>query len=215
MSASNFLVEFSGVAVRIGLTTILRDVDLQVAPGESVGLFGSNGAGKTTLLRLIATLLRPSAGQAHVLGVDLDTQDRFDIRPRLGLIGHTPALYPELSLLANLEFSARIAGVRLEAARGALETVGLGRAADRLAGEASHGMQRRVEFAREIMLTPDLLLLDEPHSALDPSAIELVEHIVAGVLARAGAVVLVSHDVERVAPMVTRTAELAGGTVND
>jgi ABC-type transporter Mla maintaining outer membrane lipid asymmetry ATPase subunit MlaF len=74
-------------------------------------------------------------------------------------------------------------------------------------------MQRRAEFAREIMLAPDLLLLDEPHSALDPSAIELVEHIVAGVLQRSGAVVLVSHDIEKVAPMVTRTSELIGGTV--
>lgn len=195
------------------MTTILRDVDLTVDPGESVGLFGSNGAGKTTLLRVIATLLRPTGGEARVLGVDLASQDRFSIRPRLGLIGHSPALYPELSLVANLEFSARIAGAAEVAAHRALEIVGLGRAADRLAGEASHGMQRRVEFAREIMLKPDLLLLDEPHSALDPSAIELVEHIVAGVLERGGAVVLVSHDIERVAPMVTRTAELAGGTV--
>lgn len=213
--SSKLHVEFSGVAVRVGLTTILRDVDLTVSAGESVGLFGSNGAGKTTLLRVIATLLRPSGGTASVLGVDLASQDRFDIRPRLGLIGHTPALYPELSLLGNLEFSARIAGAPDGAAAEALEAVGLGMAAARLAGEASHGMQRRVEFAREIMLQPELLLLDEPHSALDPSAIELVEHIVAGVLERSGAVVLVSHDVDRVAPMVTRTAELAGGTVNE
>ena len=195
------------------MTTILRDVDLTVTPGESVGLFGSNGAGKTTLLRVLATLLRPTGGEASVLGVNLASQDRFSIRPRLGLIGHSPALYPELSLAANLEFSARIAGAPVTAAHDALQVVGLGQAANRLAGEASHGMQRRVEFAREIMLQPDLLLLDEPHSALDPSAIELVEHIVLGVLARGGAVVLVSHDVERVAPMVTRTAELAGGTV--
>ncbi len=206
-------VEFIGVAARIGVTTILRNVDLTVSAGESVGLFGSNGAGKTTLLRVIATLLRPTGGEAQVLGVDLASQDRFSIRSRLGLIGHSPALYPELSLVANLEFSARVAGAAESAAHDALRAVGLEQAANRRAGEASHGMQRRVEFAREIMLQPDLLLLDEPHSALDPSAIELVEHIVAGVLERGGAVVLVSHDIERVAPMVTRTAELAGGTV--
>ncbi len=206
-------VDFSGVAVRVGLATILRDVNLSVSAGESVGLFGANGAGKTTLLRVMATLLRPSGGEARVLGVDLESPDRFDLRPRLGLIGHKPALYPELSLIGNLEFSARITGSPPPAAREALDAVGLGAASDRLAGEASHGMQRRVEFARELMLQPELLLLDEPHSALDPSAVELVEHIVAGVLERGGAVVLVSHDVERVAPMVTRTVELAGGTV--
>jgi heme exporter protein A len=196
------------------MATILRNVDLSVAAGESVGLFGANGAGKTTLLRVIGTLLRPSSGRALVLGADLDGWERFDIRPRLGLIGHTPALYPELSLLANLEFSARITGAPIEEAGRALEAVGLGAAAQRLAGEASFGMQRRVEFAREIMLSPDLLLLDEPHSALDPSAVELVEHIVAGVLERSGAVVLASHDVDRVASMVTRTAELTGGSLD-
>lgn len=206
-------IELEGVAARIGAATILRDVDFAVAAGESVGLFGANGAGKTTLLRLIATLIPPSAGIARVLEADLATHARFDIRSRVGLIGHNPALYPELSLLGNLEFSARVAGAPLPAAREALAAVGLGAAADRPAGAASFGMQRRVEFAREIMLTPDLLLLDEPHSALDPNAVELVEHIVAGVLDRGGAVVLVSHDVARVAPMVTRTAELAGGTV--
>lgn len=212
VSSVHPLVEFKGVGARIGLATILRDVDLTVGPGESVGLFGANGAGKTTLLRVLSTLLRPSVGSARVLGVDLATQQRFDIRPRIGMIGHNPALYPELSLRANLEFSASVAGVDTSLARRVLDTVGLGGAAERRAGEASYGMQRRAEFAREIMLAPDLLLLDEPHSALDPSAIELVEHIVAGVLQRGGAVVLVSHDVDKVAPMVTRTAELVGGT---
>ena len=206
-------VEFTGVSAQIGAATILRDVNIVVGPGESVGLFGANGAGKTTLLRVIATLLRPSGGSAQVLGADLATEDRFTIRRRIGMIGHVPALYPELSLLANLEFSAKVTGTDAVVAHHALDAVGLGAAAQRLAGESSHGMQRRVEFAREIMLAPDLLLLDEPHSALDPSAIELVEHIVDDVLQREGAVVLVSHDVEKVAPMVTRTAELAGGTV--
>jgi heme exporter protein A len=93
------LIELKGVAARIGVTTILRDIDLAVAAGESLGLFGANGAGKTTLLRVLATLLPPSAGTARVLGADLSGHGRYEIRPRIGLIGHSPALYPELSLL--------------------------------------------------------------------------------------------------------------------
>jgi heme exporter protein A len=211
--AAPLLVEFHHVAARIGATTILRDLDLAIRPGESLGVFGANGAGKTTLLRVIATLLRPRAGTARVFGVDITGDGRFDIRSRLGMIGHRPALYPELTLQENLEFAARLAGVPLPAAGTALGAVGLARAAHRTAGAASYGMQRRVEFAREIMLGPDLLLLDEPHSALDPAAVELVEHIVAGVLERGGAAVLVSHDLDRVAPVVSRTVEMAGGTL--
>ena len=182
-------IEFEGVAARIGAATILRDVDFAVAAGESVGLFGANGAGKTTLLRLIATLIPPSAGIARVLEADLATHARFDIRSRVGLIGHNPALYPELSLLGNLEFSARVAGAPLPAAREAL---------------AAGGDVFELFVGLHVPAVEDV----QGHGV-----VELVEHIVAGVLDRGGAVVLVSHDVARVAPMVTRTAELAGGTV--
>jgi heme ABC exporter ATP-binding subunit CcmA len=207
------LVALHGIAARIGATTILRAVDLTVAPGESVGLFGANGAGKTTVLRIVATLLRPSAGTGQVLGADLAGPDRYDVRPRIGLIGHVPGLYPELTLEENLAFAARAAGIDPDRVTDVLRAVGLGNAAARRAGESSHGMQRRVEFARELMLEPDLLLLDEPHTALDPAAVELVAHVVDGVKNRGGAAIVVSHDLDRVAPLVTTTAEIAGGTL--
>lgn len=174
---------------------------------------GSNGAGKTTLLRIIATLVRPVAGSGLVLGADLAGPERFEVRPRIGLIGHIPALYPELTLAENLQFAARITGVPDEKVAEVLEAVGLANAADRRAGVCSHGMQRRAEFAREMMRAPDLLLLDEPHTALDPSAVELVEHLTKRVAGAGGGVVVVSHDRDRVAPMVHRSVELVGGTL--
>ena len=94
-----------------------------------------------------------------------------------------------------------------------LATVGLADAAERRVAACSFGMQRRAEFARELMRTPELLLLDEPHTALDAAAVQLVGHITAGVTARGGAAVVVSHDRTRVAPMVSRSLEIAGGTV--
>lgn len=197
----------------MGVTAILRDVDLTVASGEAIGLFGGNGAGKTTLLKLLATQLKPAEGQAVVLGADLSGSDRLDVRSQIGLIGHSPALYPELSLRENLAFAAQVMGREPAAVGDALATVGLGAAADRPAAACSYGMQRRAEFARELMLEPDLLLLDEPHSALDVSAADLVAHLTSAVTERGGAAVLVSHDRERVEKLVDRSVELAGGTL--
>jgi len=211
MVATDPLVSLRGVATRVGGVTILRSVDFELAAGEAVGVYGPNGAGKTTLLRIMATLLPPSAGTGTVLGVDLADRARFDIRPSIGLIGHVPALYPELSLCDNLRFAARILGRDFAAVDRVLATVGLAGAADRLASASSHGMQRRVEFARELMRSPRVLLLDEPHTALDPTAVELVGHVVRSVLDGGGAVVMVSHDRDRVDRLVQRSVALRDG----
>lgn len=203
----------TSVAARAGTTPILRSIDFELGEGEAVGIHGANGAGKTTLLRVLATYLRPSAGSVVVLGADGSGDERFAVRSRIGLIGHVPALYAELTLEENLGFAASVRGVSPSAVSHALTTVGLAAAGDRRADACSHGMQRRTEFARELMLAPDLILLDEPHSALDPSAVELVGHLVESVTTRGGGAVLVSHDLERVAPLVDRTLVLDDGVL--
>ena len=205
------LVCLREVATRVGGVTILRSIDFDLAAGESVGIYGPNGAGKTTLLRIMATLLSPSSGSGAVLGVDLGDSARFDIRASIGLIGHVPALYPELSLHDNLMFAAKILGRDAADVDRVLGVVGLAGAADRLANASSHGMQRRVEFARELMRMPRLLLLDEPHTALDPAALELVSHVVSAVVHGGGGVVMVSHDRARVDPLVGRSVALHDG----
>ncbi len=207
------IVELRDVAIRIGATPVLRDLDLTIGPGEVVGLFGGNGAGKTTLLRLLATQLRPTSGSATVLGSDLAGEGRLDVRSRIGFIGHTPALYPELTLRENLAFAAAVTGHSGGEVDAALATVGLAAAADRPVNACSYGMQRRTEFARELMLEPELILLDEPHSALDVAASDLVSHLTDDVVARGGAALLVSHDRERVEKLVGRSLDLRGGTL--
>ncbi|CAN5306731.1 hypothetical protein BH24ACT7_BH24ACT7_23190 [soil metagenome] len=205
------MVSLDDVSVRIGATTILRRLDLTIAPGEVIGLFGGNGAGKTTLLRLLATELVPAAGTATVLGVDLATGNRIDLRRHIGLVGHTPALYLELTLAENIAFAARVTGADPRLGDDVLAAVGLAEVADRRASQCSYGMQRRAEFARELMLRPSLLLLDEPHSALDAASVDLVGHVVDSVTAGGGAAVLVSHDRERIEKLASRTVELVGG----
>ena len=207
------IVSLAAVSVRAGAVPILRDINVTVAEGESAGLFGANGAGKTTLLRLIATLTRPSAGTGTVFGIDLSSPDRFLVRPRIGYIGHTPGWYPELTLRENLTFVAHSMGIEDALAISCLESVGLGGAIDRRADRCSHGMKRRAEFARILMTKPDLLLLDEPHSALDADAIDLVDDLVARTIRWGGAAVLVSHDQARVKAVVDRTYEIEHGTL--
>ncbi len=183
--------------------------------GEAIGLIGSNGSGKTTLLRLVATLLAPTDGEGSVLGVSLRSPERFAVRPRIGLIGHTPALYPQLTLEENLAFVARVSGTPAAEVPAVLDRVGLGLARHRRAAACSHGMQRRGEFARVMLTRPDLLLLDEAHAGLDPQAADLVAYLVKGVRARGGAAVVVSHEHGRIAPLVGRFVELAAGAIAD
>jgi len=213
VTGSEALIDLVGVSVRAGAVQILRDVSLVVPPGETLGVFGANGAGKTTLLRLLATLQPIASGAGTVLGADLTSDDRYDIRPRVAYVGHVPGLYPELTLAENLDFAADARGIGHEEAVRALAAVGLAGASTRLAERCSHGMQRRAEFARVLLSSPDLLLLDEPHSALDKDAVELVDAIVERTVAGGGAAVLVSHDRERVASLSDRTVDIDGGTL--
>jgi len=207
------VVALRALGVRIGDSPILRDLDLDVVGGEAVGLIGGNGSGKTTLLRVIATLLVPSRGDGTVLGADLRDESRYEVRHRIGLIGHTPSLYPNLTLEENLAFVARMTGVATGRVGEVLDQVGLGLARGRSAAACSHGMQRRVEFARLMMTRPDLILLDEAHAGLDPQAGDLVAHLVAGVRERGGAAVVVSHEHRRIAPLVGRFVELRDGAI--
>jgi len=212
---SSPIVSLAGVAVRRPGALVLREVTLRLEPGESLGVFGANGSGKTTLLRVLATLLRPVAGVGTVLGAHLGTGEVEAIRPRIGLVGHEPALAPHLTLAENLHLVADLAGIARERADAALGDVGLAGAVDRRVLHCSNGMRRRAEFARIVMLPPDLLLLDEAHVGLDPEAALLVAHVIAEVTARGGAAVLVSHERERVAALISRAVRVHDGTVTE
>jgi len=213
MPEATTIVDLDRIGVRVGATYILHETSMRVAAGETLGVFGANGAGKTTLLRLLATLIVPIGGRSAVLGADLATPARYDIRPRIGYIGHLPGLYPELTLAQNLSFVAAARGIADAEVEKCLFAVGLAGAADRRAEVCSHGMQRRAEFARIIMTEPALLLLDEPHSALDADAVDLVDALVHQTVERGGAAVLVSHDRDRVAKLADQCVEVFGGTL--
>lgn len=199
------------IAVNIERTLVLREVDLVVRAGEVIGLVGPNGSGKSTLLRVLATLLVPVGGTGQVLGAALGTPACAVVRPRIALIGHTPALYPNLTLAENLHVIARLTGVASTAVDHALDTVGLTGAAGRRADRCSQGMRRRAELARVLAAQPSLLLLDEPHAGLDADSRGLVDLVTDRVRRRGGGCVAVSHERDRLHRLADRVVEIVDG----
>ncbi|MEA2219090.1 MAG: heme exporter protein [Solirubrobacteraceae bacterium] len=186
-------VSLRGVGRRYGERAALRDVSLELARGRTLVVFGPNGAGKTTLLRILATLLRPHAGEVRVLGRSLP-DDGYAVRGRIGFLGHEPLLYRELSGRENLRFHARLHGVAAPAARveAVLEAVGMQRRAADPVAELSRGMVQRLAVARAVLHEPELLLLDEPLANLDPAAVAQVQPLIGA--ASGSTRVLTSHD---------------------
>jgi heme exporter protein A len=184
-------LEVEGLARHYGEREALSDVSLSLREGQTLVVFGPNGAGKTTLLRVLATLLRPHAGSVRVLGSELP-QEAWAVRGRLGLLGHEPLLYRELTARENLRFHARLHGVAEERVQELLEAVAMaGRQREPLR-TLSRGMVQRVAVARAVLHEPELLLLDEPHANLDPAAVELVEPLIGASSGRTR--VICSHD---------------------
>ncbi|MCW3012342.1 MAG: ccmA [Solirubrobacterales bacterium] len=180
-----------GVTRRYGLRAALDDVSLTLARGQTLVVFGPNGAGKSTLLRVLATLLRPHAGTARVLGHPLP-RDGWAIRGRIGLLSHEPLLYRDLSPRENLRFHARLHGVGEERVEEVLDLVKLGLRTDDPLHTFSRGMVQRTAVARAILHDPELLLLDEPRANLDPAAAALVEPLIGAASGRTR--VVTSHD---------------------
>src|SRR5215212_10266972 len=167
-------IELSGLGRAYGERTALSGVTLTLEPGRTLAVFGANGAGKTTLLRILATLLRPHAGRARVLGRDLP-REAWAVRGRIGLLAHDPLLYRELTARENLRLHARLHGVGFARVEALLEAVGMARRAGEPLHTLSRGMVQRVAVCRAVLHEPELLLLDEPLANLDPGAAGAVE----------------------------------------
>ncbi len=188
-------IDVTGLRKDFGDRTALADIDLRVEAGGSVAVLGPNGSGKSTLLRILAGLLRPSAGDVSVLGCELP-KETHRLRGRVGYLGHEPLLYRDLSPRENLELAAALhgiepddAGPRIDAL---LDAAGMSsRAGDRVA-ELSAGMTQRIDICRAVLHRPDLLLLDEPDAHLDTDARRRLAPLLAAGEGRTR--VLVSHE---------------------
>jgi ABC-type multidrug transport system ATPase subunit len=209
-------IEVEGLHRSFGSVHALRGIDLEVALGEVHALLGPNGAGKTTLMRILSGLVDPTEGSAYVL------DQRAGRSPALrALIGMVPpgdrTFYLRLSGLENLAFFARLHGLRRKAARARslelLEAVGLGEAAKRPISTYSHGMQKRLSFARALLVDPQLLLVDEATHDLDPVAAQQVRDLTAASASRGAAVLWATQRIEELHGFAARVTVLDHGSV--
>jgi heme exporter protein A len=185
------VIEARGLTRNFGERVALDGVSFQLEEGQTLAVLGRNGAGKSTLLRILSTLLRPHGGEIAVLGEPLPRR-AFAVRPQVGLLGHEPLLYRDLTARENLHYHARLHGTPPARADELLDRVDMHRRADDPVRSLSRGMVQRVAVCRAVLHDPKLLLLDEPRANLDPAAVELVEPLIGG--GNGHARVITSHD---------------------
>ncbi len=208
------MIETRSLKKSFGLRPVLRGVDLAVAPGECLALLGPNGAGKTTLLRILATLSKPTAGLVRVAGLPLPAA-AGEVRRRLGVVAHHPLLYSDLTAAENLDFYARLYGLRDYGGRVAavLEQVGLAARRHDLVRTFSRGMQQRLAIGRALLHNPAVMMFDEPYTGLDPQAAEMLDQVLAEARRAGRTILLTTHDLARALTLADRVAILARGMI--
>jgi ABC-2 type transport system ATP-binding protein len=209
-------IEATGLVKTFGETRAVDGVDLAVPAGTVYGLLGPNGAGKTTTVRMLATLLRPDSGTANVLGHDL-VREPDAVRGRMSLTGQSASVDENLTGYENLVLLAKLFGYgRRQAkarARELLEAFGLEEAGGRLVKTFSGGMRRRLDIAASIVVTPDLLFLDEPTTGLDPRSRNQVWDIIRALVTGGTTVLLTTQYLDEADQLAGRIAIIDHGRV--
>jgi ABC-2 type transport system ATP-binding protein len=222
--AESLAIDARGLVKTFGTFTAVDHLDLRVEAGTVVSLLGPNGAGKTTTVRMLATLLRPDAGDATVNGYDVRTQ-AAGVRSSISLTGQFAALDPNLTAKENLVLMARLRGRGRKQARRAadslLERFDASEFADRITKQLSGGQKRRVDLAASLIDTPRLLVLDEPTTGLDPRSRQVVWTTIRELVAEGITLLLTTQYLEEADALADRVVlidhgrEIAAGTPAD
>ena len=209
-------IEATGLAKSFGETRAVDGVDLSVRGGSVYGVLGPNGAGKTTTIRMLATLLRPDAGSAKVLGRDI-VKEADAVRGVVSLTGQLASVDEDLTGRENLILIGRLLGLKGPAVRQRatelLEAFGLSDAAGRLVKNYSGGMRRRLDLAASIVVTPQLMFLDEPTTGLDPRSRNQVWGIIRALVAEGTTILLCTQYLEEADQLCDRIAVIDRGRV--
>jgi len=206
------MIRIHNLTKSFGPRAALAGVNLHVEPGEFVALVGPNGAGKTTLLRILATLTRPTSGTVRIAGLDPNRTGE-EVRRRIGFLSHRTLLYDDLTAEQNLRFYARMYELDDGPTRitDLLEQVGLTARRNDLVRTLSRGMQQRLAVARAMLHRPQVLLLDEPYTGLDPNAAQVLTNLLTRLAGEGRTVLLTTHNLERGLALGSRVIVLARG----
>ena len=190
----------------------LRNISFSVAPGSAVALLGRNGAGKTTLLKILSGLSRPSEGSVKINGGEARHQDT---RRRIGILGHGISLYDEMTAVENLKLFAQLYQLpnASKTADEMLERVGLSRVRDGLVREFSRGMRQRLAVGRAFLHDPELLLLDEPFTALDDRAIAVLQSMLREMRERGRTIVMSTHQLREALELASHVVFIQRGQI--
>jgi ABC-2 type transport system ATP-binding protein len=209
-------IETSGLIKTFGATRALAGVDLRIREGSVYGLLGPNGAGKTTIIRILATLLRPDAGTATVLGHDVVRQAKA-VRQKVSLTGQYASVDEDLTGQENLVLMGRLLGLPWRGARRRsselLEAFGLAEAAGRQVQTYSGGMRRRIDIAASLVAIPQILFLDEPTTGLDPRSRNQVWDLVRRIADEGTTVLLTTQYLDEADRLAERMAVIDHGRV--
>ncbi len=206
-------VEVKKLSKTFGKRKVLNKISFELEKGGFLSLFGPNGAGKTTLIKIIATLIAPTSGEIRVAGMD-PTKNSAVIRAKLGLISHSPLLYLDLSAEENLQFYGTMYSVPNlnERIDELLDQVELGHRRYDLVRTYSKGMTQRLAIARALLHKPSILFLDEPHSGLDPHAVDIFESLLDNIRAE-HTFIMITHNIERGLALCSKAMILYNGQI--
>ena len=208
------MIENKNISKLYGRFHALDNIDLTIGSNDFTAVLGRNGAGKTTMLKILATLLKPSGGEVLINGHNI-RKDSYSVLRQMGMVSHQTYIYNDLTAKENLSFYSKFYEVPHAEKKipDLLEKVGLAHRADESVRRFSRGMQQRLSIARALLHDPKILLLDEPYTGLDQKASEFLDNILIEYNGAGNCILIVTHDIERIAGIAKRAVIFDKGKV--